>query len=98
MKKRSTLDDFKGTWQTKDEDSRLLIEISEKRGRPHVKARDKQDGENFRIRNLSFKNGALSFELLVPSNGHKTVNRFTFKSSGVLRLELTLFENWTRIK
>jgi hypothetical protein len=97
MKKRVTLDDLKGMWQTEEKDSLLIIKISEKRGKPRVEAWDKADGEHFKIRKLSFKDGILGFELFVPSNGWKTINRFTVKSRKLLRLELTIFENWTRM-
>jgi len=97
MNKNNKLDSLKGTWQTEDEDSRLVLEISEKRGKPHVVAFDKVDGEKFKVTNIQFADGLLCYEVYVPSSKFRARHKLRLISKSTIEQELTFFEKWVRM-
>ena len=82
-----------GTWQTEDEDSRLIIEISEKHGKPHVSAFDRSDGEKFKVSKIRFAKGVLAYELYVPSTKYRTRNKLWLSSKNVLNQDSLSLKN-----
>jgi hypothetical protein len=97
MNSNKTLEGLKGIWQTQDEDSSAIIEISEKCGKPHVSVFDKFDGEKFKVTKVRLESGALSFEAYVPSTKYRTKHKLRLKSKNIIEQELTLIEKWARI-
>ena len=93
----NNLNGLKGRWQTQDEDSRAIIEITEKNGKPWVIAFDKIDGEKFKVSNVRFEDGFLCYEVYVPSTRYKTRHKLKRSSKNVIEQELTLVEKWVRI-
>ncbi len=54
-----------------------------------ITALDLQDGEEMRICDVSFAEGILSFDSLMPSTGRRGRNLFRLKGDGVLEAEFT---------
>jgi hypothetical protein len=94
----SILDALKGTWQTEDQDSRAIVEVSEKHGKPSINVFDKVDGEKFRVSNVRIDRDGISYEVYVPSTKYKTRNKLMPDSKNCIKIELTLTERWERVK
>lgn len=87
-----------GTWETCDEDSRIVLEISETKRGFKVRAFDKNDGEEFVVSGTRWDGKALIFQTYVRSCNWRTGNRLTPISKSRFRQELTFWETWRKVE
>jgi len=86
-----------GQWQTWEEDSYLILTISETANGFNVRAHNKVDGEKYIVSNIEWDGSVLSFETHVKSNGWHTKSRLRIVSNTKLIQELTFWEPWKKI-
>jgi hypothetical protein len=97
MKTNKVLGGLVGKWQTQDEDSSAIIEVTEKGGKPRVTVVDKFDGEKFKVTDVRFEKSVLSYACYVPSTKCKTKHKLRLTSKNHIEQELTFIEPWKRI-
>lgn len=97
MKSEIRKDWLVGRWQTADEDSFVILEISKAGSRLKVRAYSKDDNEEFVVSKTKWDGKALQFETRVPSNNYRTRNRVTPMSKTKIVQELTFWETWKKM-
>ena len=60
-----------------------------------IKAVDKEDGERLQIKNKSWDNDTISFDLFTPSSGHTCKHVIKYKGNDTADFQLTWSEEWT---
>jgi hypothetical protein len=73
-----------GTWVVAHEASNIEFTISARPKSFAVRARDSSDGELYVVENVNWDGQALSFKLLVPSNGTRVQHRMRTNRDGTL--------------
>ena len=86
-----------GSWQTVDEDSFVILEISKSAKGFKVRAYTKDDNEELVVSKTKWDGKVLRFETLVPSSNHRTRNGLTLISKTKLIQELTFWEAWKKM-
>lgn len=85
--------EFLGSWKHPapwDSDDYLAeYTVSLRRGRPAVSAVDLNDGERFRISEVSWDGEWLRFKSKMPSTGRVGLNEFKLKSDGSVQSRFT---------
>jgi hypothetical protein len=98
MKNMKTKTDWLiGTWETWDEDSRVVYDINKVTRGLKVRAFDKNDGEEYVVTKTKWDGRSLSFEICVPSTKYRTKNRLTPVSPKKFIQEITFWEPWKKV-
>jgi hypothetical protein len=86
-----------GQWQTWEEDSYLILDITKATNGFKVRAFNKKDGEEYIVSKTKWDGSVLSFETHVKSNDWRTKSRLKIISKTKLIQELTFWERWKKI-
>ena len=86
-----------GKWETWDEDSRVVYEITGSGKGLKIRAFDKHDGEEYVVSLVKWDGKSLSFEIYVPSTKYRTKNRLKPVSKTKLIQEITFCEPWKKV-
>ena len=97
MKHEIKKDWLVGRWQTADEDSFVILEISKAGKGFKVRTYSKDDNEEFVVSKTKWDGKVLRFETHVPSNNYRTRNCLKLISRTRLIQELTFWEPWKKV-
>ncbi len=87
-----------GQWQTWEEDSYIILEVTKTAKGFNVRAFNKVDGEEYVVSKIKWDGSVLSFETHVKSNEWHTKSRLRIVSRTKLIQELTFWEPWKKIR
>ena len=82
-----------GRWHS-PEWSSIEIVIKQLKTTLQIKAVDLEDGEKLQIKNKSWDDKSISFDLYTPSEDHTCHHVLTSKGKGTANFEITWSEEW----
>jgi hypothetical protein len=86
-----------GIWVTEDEDSEATFSVSQGKDGYEVAGFDRDSGDSFGIKDVAWNGVNLSFEVYLDEDELLSKNTFTLLADGTAKLQLTLFDIWTRV-
>jgi hypothetical protein len=94
--KTSKIDKFIGTWNCRDYDSSLVLEIKKIGDELKISVIDTNDNESLIIDKLVINENQIHFLLTTPSNGYTTENELVMLNNDELKFRFTHTERWQR--
>jgi len=96
MKNRAKAELLIGTWHRSDSSCEVIIRITNSSLK--VRARDRDDNEEFEVTDVDWDGESLSFNSLTPSVGWISKHRLTPRRGSTVAHEVAYVEVWTKQK